>query len=90
MVGVLIIAQAVLCTTPVWAAARQNSPGATNPVDINGASIGDLRTKLKITETDARQIVRGRPYRSKDELLRKKLISKATYEKIAKRIVPNR
>jgi hypothetical protein len=90
MIEVLIIAQAVLCTTPVWAAARQPSPGATNPVDINAASIGDLRTRLKITEADARQIVRGRPYHSRDEVLRKKVISKATYEKIRKQIIPNR
>jgi DNA uptake protein ComE-like DNA-binding protein len=90
MVGVLLIAQAVVCTTPVWAAARQTSPGAPNPVDINAASFGDLRARLKITEADARQIVRGRPYHSKDELLRKKVISKATYEKIRKQIIPNR
>jgi hypothetical protein len=89
MVGVLIIAQAVLCTTAVWSAARQSSPGATNPVNINAASIGDLRTRLKMTEADASQIVRGRPYRSTEELLRKKVISKATYEKIRKQLILN-
>ena len=90
MVGLLIVVPPIFGSVPVWATARQNSPGATNPVDINAASIGDLRTRLKITEADARQIVRWRPYRSKDELLRKKVISKATYEKIKNHILPGR
>lgn len=90
MVVLLIMVQPVSSSDPVWAAAQQKSPGAINLVDINAASIGDLRTRLKITEADARQIMKGRPYRSKDELVRKKVISKATYEKIANRIFPNR
>jgi DNA uptake protein ComE-like DNA-binding protein len=90
MVGLLIMVQPLSCSGPVWAAAQQKSPGAVNPVDINAASFGDLRARLKITEADARQIVRGRPYHSKDELLRKKVVSKATYEKIRKQIIPNR
>lgn len=90
IVGLLIIVQPISCSAPVWAAERQKSLGGADPVDINAASVGELRTRLKITEADARQIVRGRPYHSKDELLRKKVISKATYEKIMKKIIPDR
>ncbi|MFO0699335.1 MAG: helix-hairpin-helix domain-containing protein [Nitrospira sp.] len=90
MVGLLTMVQPVSSNAPVWAATRQNSPGAASPVDINTASIGDLSTRLKITEADARQIIRGRPYRSKDELRRKKVISQTTYEKIKNHILPSR
>jgi competence protein ComEA len=40
-----------------------------------------------IGEADAKKIVENRPYRTKDELVEKKVVSKATYDKIKDQIV---
>ena len=65
----------------------EQASGTVTPLDINEASIGELKAALMIKETDARQIVNGRPYRGLEELARKKVVSKALCEKIKSRII---
>ena len=57
------------------------------PLNINSASVDQLRMQLKIKETYARNIVKGRPYRRTDELVRKQILPRATYEKIKTLII---
>jgi competence protein ComEA len=59
-------------------------------LDINSASADELKAVKGIGEADAKKIIENRPYRTKDELVEKKVLSKATYDKIKNqiRIVP--
>jgi competence protein ComEA len=77
---------------PSWAQApakpEQKPPAAkTQPLDINSASSDELKTVAGISEADAKKIIENRPYKSKDELVQKKVMSKATYDKIKGQIV---
>jgi competence protein ComEA len=57
-------------------------------VDINSASEQELKDKLPgIGDAYAAKIVQNRPYRAKNELVQKKVIPAATYEKIKDQII---
>jgi DNA uptake protein ComE-like DNA-binding protein len=56
-------------------------------VDINSASAEELQQLPGIGEALSKKIVDHRPYKRKDELVQKKVIPKATYDKIKGQIV---
>lgn len=60
---------------------------AKGPVNINKASAKDLEALPGIDGVAARRIVEGRPYVSAVELVKRKLVSKAEYNRIASQIV---
>jgi competence protein ComEA len=71
-----------------WAAGPHNRlTGTPSELDINSASVDQLRTRLKIKETYARKIVQGRPYHRVEELADRKIIPRAIYEKIRNRMM---
>ncbi len=53
-----------------------------HPLGLNSASENDLATLPGISPADARKIIRGRPYRSKDELVTKGILTSEEYSKI--------
>jgi DNA uptake protein ComE-like DNA-binding protein len=57
------------------------------PLDINSASADELKALKGIGEADAKKIVENRPYKTKDDLVQKKVVPKATYDKIKDQIV---
>src|SRR5262249_47474446 len=59
----------------------------TTPMDINSATKQELMTLPGVGDAYSQKIIDGRPYRAKNELVQKKVIPQATYDKIADQIV---
>jgi competence protein ComEA len=89
----LAIALAALPTTAAIAqTAARNSPSMSpatkmGSVDINTASVGQLRTLPGIGDTYARKIVAGRPYSSKNQLVTKGILPRNVYDKVQSMII---
>jgi DNA uptake protein ComE-like DNA-binding protein len=56
-------------------------------LDINSASQADLDKLPGIGEARAKAIIKGRPYKGKDDLVQKKILSQSVYDKIKDDII---
>ena len=63
---------------------------AAGKIDINGASKEDLMKLKGVGDATADKIIAGRPYRAKNELVRKKIVSQPVYDRIKDHIVAHR
>jgi Helix-hairpin-helix motif len=59
---------------------------ASEPIDINTASAADLN---RLGERFGKAIIAGRPYRSVDELVSKRVLKRSTFSRIKDRITVN-
>ena len=85
----IAIAVALLFATSTIhsASAAQAASKKAEKLDINTATEDQLKELPGIGDAYAKKIVANRPYKAKDELVEKKVIPKATYQKIKDRIV---
>ncbi len=73
-------------------AATKAAPAAAaaakaDPIDINTATKADLQAIPGIGDVYATKIIAGRPYHSKDELTRKKVLPAGVYAKVKDRVI---
>ncbi|MBR7791861.1 helix-hairpin-helix domain-containing protein [Undibacterium sp. FT147W] len=69
------------------AAASASASAKTELLDINNASKEELATLPKIGDVRSDAIIKGRPYKGKDELLTKKILTKDVYNGIKDLII---
>ena len=61
--------------------------GVNRQIDINSASPDELQKLPGIGPSFAQKIIKGRPYKRKDELSQRQIIPQSTYDKIRELIV---
>ena len=72
---------------PAKPAAAPAKPTQGSLVDINTASEAELDQLPQIGAVRAKAIIAGRPYKGKDDLVSKKILSQSVYEKIRDKII---
>ena len=95
----LLLTALALAAAPYQApkASKAKQPSTSSPaassstssklIDINSASQDDLKALPGIGDAYSAAIIKNRPYANKSQLVSRKVIPQATYDKISSRII---
>ncbi len=76
-----------VAATPAKAEKTANAAAKLKPVDINAATIAQLKALPGIDDAVAAKIIAGRPYGSKAQLVARNIVDAATYGNIKLQII---
>jgi DNA uptake protein ComE-like DNA-binding protein len=92
----ILFAAMLAMAAPLYAADKDAKtaakPAATaaqaeDKIDLNRAKADELMKLDGIGEARAKAIIKGRPYKGKDELVEKNIVPQAVYDKIKDKII---
>jgi DNA uptake protein ComE-like DNA-binding protein len=86
----LLLAVSLLAAAPQAGKATKKPPAATATaaqVDVNSATADQLKALPGIGDAYSAKIIAGRPYANKSQLVSRKIIPQATYDKIKDRVI---
>ena len=66
---------------------QKSSSKSSNLIDINNASASELKALPGIGDAYSGAIIKNRPYANKRQLLSRKVVPQATYDKISDQII---
>ena len=69
------------------APAAKTTPAPNTLIDLNSATKAELETLPGIGDAYADKIIAGRPYARKDQLVTKKVLPQATFDKIKDNVI---
>ncbi len=91
VVSVLLVSGSAVCQAKPATAAKATTavskPAAGEPLDLNTATVDQLKALPGIGDAYAKRIVDGRPYTMKTQIVQKGIVPQATYDKIKDSIV---
>jgi len=85
-----LVTALALVAAPYQTPKASKSPSSSTSsklIDINSASQDDLKALPGIGDAYSAAIVKNRPYANKSQLVSRKVIPQATYDKISSRII---
>ena len=85
MLRIIVPLFALVLSCTIATAQTRPVTGA-NPIDLNSASRDELMTLDGIGEVRADAIIRSRPFKAKTELVERRIVPEALYEKIADKV----
>ena len=89
--ALMLVVTGTLCVSQSSSASKSGgqkaAASANELMDINSASKEQLATLPGIGDVYSQKIIDGRPYKSKSELVQKKILPQTTYNKIKGMII---
>jgi len=73
--------------TAMKASSMKAASSKAAPLDINTASEADLKALKGVGDVRAKAIIAGRPYKGKDDLVQKKILTPKVYDGIKDKII---